>query len=554
MKTQNSKEYEAPAQVAPDCDAVVIGAGITGMYQVYLLKKSGLKVRGYEAGPDVGGTWFWNRYPGCRLDTESYAYGYFVLNGIMPDWEWSERFASQPELLRYARTAAERMGIRENYTFNTQVTSAHFEDDANCWRVTLSNGNVVRSRFLVTAVGPLSATRMPDIPGIDGFKGQSFHSSRWPRDDKDGPLINDFTGKRVGLIGTGATGVQIIPVVAETAQSLHVFQRTPNWCTPLGNHELDSALQQELMGDPDEFLDFIKSTPTAFPYARSRKKASEASEEERKELFEGLYNMPGYGIWLAGYRDLLTNKASNKFLADFVANKIRERVHDPLVAEKLVPKDHAFGTRRVPMETNYYEVYNQPNVKLVDIKEAPIECITPDGIQTADGHIDLDVIIYATGFNAVTGALDRIDIRGRQGQALKAVWADGPVTYLGLQISGFPNLFTLVGAHNGAAFCNIGICGGLQVEWVANFISYLEKNKYEFCEPEPVYQEQWTDKVYADYSKTLLAESDAWWVKVTEAPDGTIKKRALIYVGDAPEYRAYCDEIAANDYVGFRKG
>lgn len=534
-----------------NCDAVVIGAGITGMYQTYLLQKAGLNVRGIEAAPDVGGTWFWNRYPGCRLDTESYAYGYFTLNGIIPEWQWSERFAGQPELLRYARYAADKMGVRPNYRFNTRVLSARYDEDENLWRLELDDGGRIASKFLLSAVGPLSATRMPNIPGIDDFKGESFHSSRWPRDEGDGPKNVDFTGKRVGVIGTGATGVQIIPVVAKTAEQLYVFQRTPNWCTPLGNHALTPDLLEKLRGDPNEFLKFIKSTPTAFPYERNNRKGTEATPEERQALFESLYEMPGYGIWLSGYRDLLTDKVSNSYLGDFIAEKIRQRVKDPAIAEKLIPKNHAFGTRRVPMETNYYEVYNQENAHLVDIGESPIECITPKGIQTKNGLIELDVIIYATGFEAVTGALDRIDIRGKGGISLRDAWADGPATYLGLQVTGFPNFFTLVGAHNGAAFCNIGVCGGLQVEWVTQMIEWMVGAGLSYSEPKPEYQERWTDQVYLDYSKTLLADSDAWWVKVTKGPNGELRRRALIYVGGAPEYRATCEQVAAKGYEGF---
>lgn len=534
-----------------ELDAVVIGAGITGMYQTYLLRKSGLNVLGIEAAPDVGGTWFWNRYPGCRLDTESYAYGYFTLNGIMPEWQWSERFASQPELLRYARSAAEKMDIYRSYHFNTRVLSAHYDEAANLWRLGLDDGSRMACRFLLSAVGPLSATRMPNIPGLETFQGESFHSSRWPRDESDGPKQMDFSGKRIGVIGTGATGVQIIPVVAKTAQQLHVFQRTPNWCTPLGNHALTPELMEKLRGDPQAFLDFIMSTPTAFPYDRNNLKGTEATPEERQALFESLYAMPGYGIWLSGYRDLLTNKLSNSYLGEFIAEKIRQRVKDPVIAEKLIPKNHAFGTRRVPMETHYYDVYNQENAHLVDISETPIECITPKGIQIKDKLIELDVIVYATGFDAVTGALDRIDIRGKGGVVLKDAWADGPATYLGLQVEGFPNLFTLVGAHNGAAFCNIGVCGGLQVEWVAQMINWMVEKNLSYSEPKPEYQERWTAQVYEDYSKTLLADSDAWWVKVTKGPNGEIRRRSLIYVGGAPEYRDFCAKVAAKDYVGF---
>lgn len=532
-------------------DAIVIGAGITGIYQAYLLREQGLTVKGYDTASDVGGTWFWNRYPGCRLDTESYAYGYFTLNGIIPQWRWSERYASQPELLRYVRHAADAMDIRRHYQFNTKVLAAHYDEKANLWRLQLDDGSSASARFLLSAVGPLSASRMPNIPGVESFAGESFHSSRWPRDEAEGAKSTDFRGKRVGVIGTGATGVQIIPIVAKTAQHLHVFQRTPNWCTPLGNHPLDAERLAALRGDPQKFLEFIKTTPTAFPYERNSLKASQVSAEDRQHLFESLYDMPGYGIWLSGYRDLLTDKVSNSYLANFVADKIRQRVKDPVVAEKLIPRNHGFGVRRVPMETHYYEVYNQPNVSLVDVGESPIECITPRGIQTRDGLVELDVIVYATGFDGVTGALDRVDIRGKGGQPLKEAWAEGPATYLGLQSAGFPNFFTLVGPHNGAAFCNIGVCGGLQVEWVSRMIGYMHTQGLGYSEPDPTYQEQWTERVYQDYAKTLLVDSDAWWVKVTQLPDGGVRRRALIYVGGAPEYRQHCEKVAANGYDGF---
>ena len=536
---------------APHYDAVVIGAGITGIYQAYCLKKAGFNVRGIEAGGDVGGTWYWNRYPGCRLDTESYAYGYFELKNIVPEWKWSERFASQPELLRYVQHAADKMDVKRLYAFNTRVVSAHFLEDGNIWRITLDTGEVLTCQFLLSAVGPLSASRLPDIPGIDSFQGEAFHSSRWPHGEDGGPRSTDFSGKRVGVIGTGATGVQIIPIVAKTAQSLHVFQRTPNWCTPLGNHALTPELLETLRGKKDQFLEFLKSTETAFPYERHPKKASQASVEERQALFESLYEMPGYGIWLSGYRDLLTSKTSNQYLGDFIASKIRERVKDPAVAEKLIPKNHAFGTRRVPMETNYYEVYNQENVELVDLNETPIERITPTGIEVAGRHIELDVIVYATGFNAVTGSFDQIDIRGRGQQTLKEAWAEGPATYLGLQSAGFPNFFTLVGAHNGAAFCNIGVCGALQVEWVTRMIEYMRDKDYSVAETLPEHQEQWTAYVYEMYSKTLLRDSDAWWVKTTHHPDGSVTRRALIFVGHAAEYRALCERVAEQEYEGF---
>ena len=536
---------------APDYDAIVIGAGVTGIYQTYLLDKAGMKVLGIEAGEDVGGTWYWNRYPGCRLDTESYAYGYFALKGIIPEWNWSENFAGQPEMLRYANYAADKMDVRRHYRFKTTVTTAKYSDADDLWEVTLNSGEVATCRFLISATGPLSATRLPDIKGIETFKGESFHSSRWPTDEEGNPTGFDFTGKKVGVIGTGATGVQIIPIAAETAKELYVFQRTPNWCTPLGNTPLSKEEMDLIRKRYPTILEYVKSTDTAFPYHRDTRKGTDVSPEEREQFFEGLYDQPGYGIWLSGFRDLLLDKQSNQFLADFVAKKIRERVKDPAVAEKLIPTDHPFGSKRVPMETNYYETYNRENVHLVDIRETPIEEITPEGIKTTDGFYDLDVIIFATGFDAVTGALDRIEIRGRNGLSLKDAWADGPVTFLGLQSRGFPNFYTLVGPHNGSTFCNVGVCGGLQAEWVTRMISYMKERGLTCAEPTEQAQDAWTEEVYRDFARTLLAEANAWWVKVVKKPDGTIERRSLVHVGGGPEYRKRCEQVAYRDYEGF---
>ncbi|WP_219893487.1 2-oxo-Delta(3)-4,5,5-trimethylcyclopentenylacetyl-CoA monooxygenase [Aquisediminimonas profunda] len=534
-----------------DFDAVVIGAGVTGIYQTHLLEQRGLSVLGVEAGADVGGTWFWNRYPGCRLDTESYAYGYFALKGIIPDWNWSESFASQPEMLRYANRAADAMDVRKLYKFKTRVIAAHYRDDANLWSVALDSGETVTCRFLISATGPLSATRMPDIKGIDAFKGESFHSSRWPAEADGTPKTIDFTGKRVGVIGTGATGVQIIPIAAETAKLLYVFQRTPNWCTPLGNAPLSKSDMDLIRKRYPTILEYVKVTDTAFPYHRDTRKATDVSAAERETFFEGLYNQPGYGIWLSGFRDLLLSRESNQFLADFVAKKIRQRVSNQAVASKLIPTDHPFGAKRVPMETNYYEAYNKDSVHLVDIHEAPIVEVTDKGIRTTDNLYELDVIIYATGFDAVTGSLDRIDIRGKGGTALKDAWADGPTTYLGLQARGFPNFFTLVGPHNGSAFCNVGVCGALQAEWVTQMLCYMTANGFSFSEPTQEAEDAWTEMIYRDFSRTLMAEANAWWVKTTTKPDGTVVRRTLVYVGGGPEYRKRCEQVAYGNYEGF---
>lgn len=506
---------------------------------------------GIEAAEDVGGTWYWNRYPGCRLDTESYAYGYFALKGIIPDWDWSENFAGQPEMLRYVNAAADAMDVRRHYRFSTKVSAAHFQDQHDCWIVTLDDGEEVTCQYLISATGPLSATLYPDIPGIADFAGESFHSSRWPTDSAGRPVETDFTGKRVGVIGTGATGVQIIPIAAQTADELYVFQRTPNWCTPLGNYPLSKVDMDLIRSRFPTILDYVKTTDTAFPYHRDRRKASQVSEDERLAFFEYLYDQPGYGIWLSGFRDLLLSKESNQYLADFIAEKIRGRVDDPATAEKLIPTDHPFGAKRVPMETNYYETYNRRNVHLVDVKADPIRQVKPTGIKTLAQDYGLDVIIYATGFDGVTGSLDRIDIRGRDGLSLKTAWEDGPSTFLGIQARGFPNFYTLVGPHNGSAFCNVGVCGALQAEWVTSMLVYMRQGGFVTAEPSEAAEREWTDAVYADFARTLLVDTNAWWIKTSVKPDGTVVKRTLVYVGGGPEYRKRCAQVAYSGYEGF---
>jgi len=534
-----------------DFEALVIGAGVTGIYQTYLLDQSGIRVVGIEAGNDVGGTWHWNRYPGCRLDTESYTYGYLALKGIIPEWDWSETFASQPEMNRYVNYAADKMDIRRLYRFNTRVTAAKYHESDNVWEITLDGDEVLTCRYLISATGPLSASRMPEYKGIDLFKGEAFHSSRWPSGPDSETQKVDFTGKRVGVIGTGATGVQIIPIVAETAQELFVFQRTPNWCTPLGNTPLSKTEMDHIRKRYPTILEYVKTTPTSFPYHRDPRKATDVSEVDRNIFFEKLYDQPGYGIWLSGFRDLLLNKESNKFLADFVAKKIRQRVNNQNVAEKLIPSDHPFGAKRVPMETNYYETYNKDNVHLVDIHHAPIEEFTSKGINTVSDSYELDVVIFATGFDAVTGSLDRIDIMGKNGVRLKDAWSDGPTTFLGLQARGFPNFFTLVGPHNGSAFCNVGVCGGLQAEWVTRMLIYMRDYGFSYSEPSQKAEDEWTKAVYADFARTLMADTNAWWVKVTNKPDGSVVRRTLVYVGGGPEYRKRCEEVAFAGYEGF---
>jgi cation diffusion facilitator CzcD-associated flavoprotein CzcO len=534
-------------------DAIVIGAGFTGMYQLYTLRKMGLKVKGYDIAGDIGGTWYWNRYPGCRVDTESYVYCYAFSEEILKEWSWSEQFAGQPEVLRYLDFAAQKMDIRRSYQFNTRVNRAVYDEASGRWTVNLSDGSTVTTKWLISATGPLSAPQMPAYKGVDSFKGESFHSYFWPRDPEGGTAGRkvDYRGKRVGVIGTGATGVQIITEVAKEAGELYVFQRTPNWCTPLRNSPLSAERTQEIKSDYQSLLDFCKSTLTSFPYNFRSESALEVDPKEREAVFEKLYNTPGYGIWFGNYHDIITDKRANQLISDFIANKIRQRVKDPAVAEKLIPKNHGFGTKRVPMESGYFEVYNQPNVHLVDIREAPIEAITEKGVKTTAHEYELDILIYATGFDAVTGALDRMEIVGKGGRTLKDTWADGPLTYLGLQIVGFPNFFTLVAAHNGASFCNIPICGQLQVEWMNGMFRYMLDRKIDQVEATPEAEEKWTEEVHRLIHKTLFAEVDSWFLGVNRNVAGKDTRRVMVYAGGGVRYRETCARVAANDYEGF---
>jgi cation diffusion facilitator CzcD-associated flavoprotein CzcO len=525
-------------------DAIIIGAGIAGMYQLYRLRELGLSVRVFEAGGGVGGTWYWNRYPGARFDSESYSYGYSFSPELLQEWQWSEHFSPQPETLRYLEFVADKFDLRRDIEFDCRIMCAAFDEGGNCWEVETENGDRARARFLITAVGPLSAPTLPRFAGLDSFEGPSYHTARWPHE----PI--DFTGKRVGVIGTGATGVQTIQEVAKTAAHLTVFQRSPNWCAPLHNGPIDEGTQARIKDSYPEIFRRCRESHGGFLHQSDPRSALEVSPEEQEAFFEKLYGEPGFGIWMGNFSDILINPEANDLMTEFMRRKIRERVKDPEIAEMLIPKNHGFGTRRVPLETHYYEVYNQDNVLLVDIREAPIERITPSGVKTPEAEYELDILIYATGFDAITGAFDRIDIRGQGGQTLKDKWADGPRTYLGLQSVGFPNLLTLVGPHNAATFCNIPRCIEQNVEWVTDLIRYLRDNDYERVVPSQAAEDDWTKHVYDIAELTLLSKTDSWFTGVNQnLPD---KKRTFMaYAGGSPAYRAKCDEVAANGYEGF---
>ncbi len=524
-------------------DAIVIGAGISGMYLLHKLRDElGLSVRVYEAGAGVGGTWYWNRYPGARFDSESWSYGYSFSQELLDEWDWQEHFAPQPETLRYLNFVADKFDLRRDIRFGTRITRAVYDTGANAWQVESEDGVQARAHYLVTAVGPLSVPYWPDIPGRDDFAGPVYHTGLWPHEKLD------FSDKRVGVIGTGATAVQLITEVAKNVGHLTVFQRTPNYCVPLHNAKISREEMRDIRARYPQIFKRCRETFGAFIHGFDERSTREVSAAERDAMFEKLWAEPGFGLWLGNFNDILSDREANEAVSEFVRNKIRQRVKDPVTAEKLCPKNHGFGTRRVPMESGYYEVYNQDNVTLVDVREAPIERITASGIRTADADYDLDVIVFATGFDAVTGAMDQIEVRGENGVTLKETWADGPRTYLGLGCAGFPNMFTCVGPHNGGTFCNIPRCIEQNVEWISDCIAYLREHHVERIRVEEQAQAQWTAHVYDVVKDTLIPETDSWFMGANVPGK---KRTFLMYAGGSPLFRETCDRVAANGYEGF---
>ncbi|MBV1796778.1 NAD(P)/FAD-dependent oxidoreductase [Siccirubricoccus sp. G192] len=535
-------ETQAPAGAAPvpDYDAIIIGAGMSGMYQLHCLRELGMRVRVFEAGSGLGGTWYWNRYPGARFDSESYSYGYSFSKELLQEWDWTEHFAPQPETLRYLNHVADRFDLRRDMQFHSRVAAAHYRESARGWDVVLEDGSRHHARFLITAVGPLSAPTLPRIEGVGTFQGEAHHTSRWPHE----PLR--FEGKRVAVIGTGATGVQTIQEVAKTAAQLTVFQRRPNWCAPLHNRPITEEEQRRIRADYPEIFRRCQETFSCFLHTPDPRGTFEVTPEEREAFYEELYASPGFGIWVGNFRDMLTDPAANKEISDFVARKIRQRVRDPRVAEMLIPRDHGFGTRRVPLETRYYEVYNQPNVRLVDITETPIERITPKGIRTSDAEYEFDIIVYATGFDAITGSFDRIDIRGLGGQRLKDKWAQGPQTFMGILAEGFPNMFMLMGPHT--ALGNIPRSIEYNVEWVTDLIRTMRERNLTRADARPEAVAAWTDHVKAVGEGLLSNEVNSWFTGVNTNVEGKQTRIIARYSGSAPAYRAWCDEVALKEY------
>ena len=523
-----------------DYDAIIIGAGVAGLYQLHLLRELNLKVRSFEAGSGVGGTWYWNRYPGARFDSESWTYGYSFSKELLDEWDWNEHFSSQPENERYLNFVADKFSLREDIQFNSKVISAHYQEKTHCWRIRLEDQTEYTCRFLITAIGILSAPTMPNIDGIKRFKGRSFHTYHWPKEKID------FKGKRIGIIGTGATAIQTIQEVAKDAEHLAVFQRSPNWCAPLHNDKITKEEMQDIRARHPEILARCRETPGCYIHSVDPRNILETSPAERLEFWEQLYASPGFGIWQGNFNDMLNNREANALASEFIANKIRQRVKDPAIAEKLIPKNHGFGTRRVPLETNYYETFNQENVELIDVNDTPIQSITENGIQTNLCEYNFDIIIYATGFDAITGSFDRIDIQGTKEKKLKDAWEDGPQTYLGVFVQDFPNMLMSMGPHAGLG--NYTRTAEYSVEWIAGIIQYANDKKLTRVMATPKGVKDWTDYVLGLGEGLLQNEIGSWMTGVNKNVKGKEAPRIMRYSGGHPAFRQHCDAIAADGY------
>ncbi len=519
-------------------DVLIIGAGVTGLYSLYRFRELGFSVRAFEDASGVGGTWYWNRYPGARFDSESYTYGYSFSEDLLQEWDWKELYSGQPENERYLNHVADKFDLRRHIRFDSRVASCVYDEETNRWELEMQDGHRARGQFLITAVGLLSAHYVPDFEGIHDFKGPWCHTGRWPKEGMD------LAGKRVGVVGTGATAVQLITEIAKEVGHLTVFQRTPNFCAPLRNREIDDDEQQIIKANFAEIFRKCMETPGSFMHEFDTRSALEVSHEERMAQYEALWQEPGFKKWLSNFYDVMMPGEANEDYAEFFRNKIRERVHDPVVAEMLVPKDHMFGAKRLPCESGYYEVYNQDNVLLVDVRQAPIERITPKGVKTADAEYELDVIIYATGYDAVTGSLNRMHIQGEGGLTLKEKFSEGPRTYMGIQSVGFPNLFTI----NAASVGNFVRAAEPLVEWVSECIGYVRDQGYARIAPTQDAEDEWTQHIIEGGAKILRTQADSWFVGAN-IPG---KARFLLTAPDsAPMMRAKRAEVVANGYEGF---
>lgn len=550
-----------PVQVE-NYDVIIIGAGLSGVCSLYHLRKRfpSWRIRVLEAAESVGGTWYWNCYPGARVDSESLSYAFSFDKELRDEWHWKESFAPQSEILRYIERIADKHDLKKHIQFQTRIESARWQDYNRTWLFTDDAGAKYQCRFFVSCMGFLSKPQLPAIPGVQDFKGESFHTSRWPRNFN---LSRDFANKRVGVIGTGATGIQTITAVSKepSVKSVTVFQRTANWSAPLRNEEISLDQMKKHWENYDDIFQLCAETPGCFMHQADPRKSLEVSEKDRYALWEEIYAKPGFAKWLGTFSDTYTDRRANKLYSDFIADKIRQRVHDPNIAESLIPKTHGFGTRRVPLESGYFDIYNKPNVNLVDLQQTPVEKITETGIKTSDGkHHDLDVLIYATGFDAITGAFSAINWQAKDGRPLlgssdtdqgsQAVWVDHrPRTYLGLTTHSMPNMFMVLGPHQ--PFGNAPRTIEHAVAVVSDLLQHCKDNDYTYVEPTERAVEEWTDHVVECSKGSLSNEVDSWMTGVNKNIKGKTVRSVARYSGHAVEYRRRCAECKEKGWKGF---
>ena len=530
-----------------DFDAVVIGAGFSGLGMLHRLRDvMGLSVQVYETGSGVGGTWYWNRYPGARCDSESYIYCFSFSKELLQDWTWSGKYPEQPEILSYLEHVADRFDLRRNIQFDTRVTTATFHEETNRWEISTDRGDRVTAQYLITAIGCISTGNVPPIEGLDSFQGDWYHTGAWPHD----PV--DFAGKRVGVIGTGSSGVQSIPVIARQARSLTVFQRTPQFTVPARHRAADRRfIEEEVKPNYEEILEKARWSQGGGGREPIEQSALDVTEAERNRIYEEQWDKGGYEFSGGSFADLMTNRAANDTAADFIRNKIRQIVKDPETCRKLLPHDHPFGAKRGLLDTGYYATYNRDNVHLVDIRHTPIRRITPTGIRTSEEDFQLDVIVFATGFDAMTGTFFKIDIRGRNGLALRRKWSEGPKTYLGLQVAGFPNMFMITGPGSPSVLSNMPVSIEQHIDFIADFITWMRERDVQTAEADPQAEEQWVAHVNEVANTTLYVHANSWYLGAN-IPG---KPRVFMpYPGGVGPYRQKCNQVAANGYEGFILG
>jgi len=535
--------HSAPnrTETARRVDVVIVGAGFAGMYMLHRMRRLGLSARVFEAASGVGGTWYWNRYPGARCDVESMQYSYSFSPELQQEWQWSELFASQPEILRYANHVADRLDLKRDIQFDTRVTDARFDEATHRWEIATDRGDRVSAQYCVMATGCLSTARMPDFPGLASFKGKTYHTGHWPHEGVD------LSGQRVGVIGTGSSAIQAIPVMAEQAGELVVFQRTPNYSIPSRNGPMTAEYEDSWKSEYVERRGKARQMRGGILYDINEKSAIEVAEDERRREYEARWAAGGTAF-MAAFSDLAVNKQSNDTAAEFVRERIREIVKDPATAELLAAKDYPIGTKRICVDTHYFETYNRENVSLVDVRGAPIAEITPDGLRTTEAEYQFDTIVFATGFDAMTGSVLKVDIRGRDGQSLRDSWEAGPRTYLGLMTAGFPNLFLITGPGSPSVLSNMIVSIEQHVDWVTDCIEHLGARGLDCIEATVEAQDAWVAHVNEVAYGTLYPSANSWYMGAN-IPG---KPRVFMpYIGGVGAYRQKCDEIAENGYEGF---